>query len=93
MRRKFFHRFGSENSLVAEECNSDARKDDPKRIAETTWLHPPDTEISRFFDLAKILEANSSSELGEIKSITLEESFRPEIFLEGSKENKRFRRL
>jgi hypothetical protein len=82
---------GSEMELVRE-CNSDAKKDDHNRIVETTLLHPPDTEISCFFDLAKILEANSSSELGEIKSITLEESYRPEIFLEGSKENKRFRK-
>jgi hypothetical protein len=47
-------------------------------------------EISCFFDLAKILEANWSLELGEIKSITIEESYRSEIFLEDSKENKRF---
>jgi hypothetical protein len=70
---------GSEMELVRER-NSAAKKDDPKRIAETTWLHPPDTEISYFFDLAKILEENSSLELGEVKSITLEESYRPEIF-------------
>jgi hypothetical protein len=79
---------GSEMELVRER-NSGAKKDDHDRIVETPLLHPPDTEIC-FFDLAKILEANNSLELGEIKSITIEESYRSEIFLEDSKENMRF---
>jgi len=82
---------GSEVELVRE-CNSDANNDDHNRIVKAPLLHPPNTEISCFFDLAKILEANSSLELGEIRSITIEESYRPEIFLEDSKENKRFRK-
>lgn len=66
---------------LVRECNSDAERDDPNRIVGTTLLHPPDTKISCFFDLAKILEESSSLELGEMKSITLEESYRSEIFL------------
>jgi len=76
---------GSEMELMRE-CNSDANKDDHNRIVKAPMLLLPDTEISRFFDLAKILEANSSLELGEIRSITIEESYRPEIFLEERKQ-------
>jgi hypothetical protein len=79
---------GSEMEPVRER-NSDEKKDDHKRIAETTLLHPSDTEIC-FFDLAKILEANNPLEFGEIKSITIEESYRSETFWEDSKENMKF---
>jgi hypothetical protein len=62
-----------------EKCNLNPGVGDQNRIGEATLVHSSETKISFFFDLAKILEDNSSVELGKNKSITIKEIHGPGI--------------
>jgi hypothetical protein len=64
-------------STLNEKYNLNTDLKDRDRIGEATLIHPPESKISRFFDLAKVLEEKGSLELGEIKSITIEEILEP----------------
>jgi hypothetical protein len=55
-------------------------------------IHPPEAKNTPFFDLAKILEDNTSSEMGEGKSITIHEIYGPGMVFKEFEKNREFRK-
>jgi hypothetical protein len=82
----------SHKLALNEKCNLNPGADDQNRIGEATLVHSPETKISFFFDLAKILEDNSSVELGKSKSITIKEIYGPGIVFKEFEKNREFRK-
>lgn len=75
-----------------EKCNLNKDLENRDRIGGSVSVHSPEEKISSLFDLAKILEDNSSLELGESKSITVEEIYGPGLVFKEFERNKEFRK-
>jgi hypothetical protein len=81
----------SHKTPLNEKNNLNLELKDRDRI-RATLIHPPEAKNTPFFDLAKILEDDTSSEMGEGKSITIQEIYGPGMVFKEFEKNREFRK-
>jgi hypothetical protein len=74
-----------------ENCNLNPDFKNRDRIG-ATLIHPFEAKDTPFFDLAKILEDDTPSELGEGKSITIQEIYGAGMVFKEFEKNREFRK-